>query len=247
MDYGEDNYYIDEYDDDIDEYADDIDEYAEHIDENTKENDDVIDVIDEDIIYDNFTLYIESLRIRWSIPGPLSGDLVAGLALAVDILYKDSVINYEHIDNGRKLIALSPEGYQDYDITFHNLDFALSNYHFIARSKQRIAEDLVLASKTTGYLKWPNTKGYFKWWILDPEVGSYYLHAFRTLEFIQGFISMCNAFNVSFQDYVVELPFKTIETPQGKRITAYEIVGYDIDLGSFQEFIRQAREKYNYL
>lgn len=200
--------------------------------------------IDPDAIYNNFQLYSRQQRISWSIPGPLSGDFVAGLALAIYILHKDHIVNYVYIDPEFKIITLSEEGYQNEEITFDNIDNILSNYYSILRSAERIAEDLVLVSKT-GYSNWPTKIGYFTWWILNPEIGCYFLVSFRTPEFIQGLLTIFNAYGKNFQDYVFVLPFQTIDTPNGIRYQTYNIEGYAINIYELNNLIDRARLKYD--
>jgi hypothetical protein len=45
------------------------------------------------------------------------------------------------------------------------------------------------------------------------------------LDGVQGFISICNAFDVDFRDYIIGTPFKYIQNT----IVNYQIEGYDIE------------------
>lgn len=77
----------------------------------------------------------------------------------------------------------------------------------------------------------PNKYG---WAIADAH--GYNLYIFETNEFVRGFISMCDAFQVDFRDYIAGPPFKTSNRPLTH--TFYYIQNYDIDpilLGNRQQ------------
>lgn len=68
----------------------------------------------------------------------------------------------------------------------------------------------------------------FGWWIESiDDADMYHLYAFDDAQFIQGFISICNAFNVDFRDYIFGPPFKYNHNT--KEIIYYTIQGYEID------------------
>jgi hypothetical protein len=66
----------------------------------------------------------------------------------------------------------------------------------------------------------------YGWWIGPRPSPEYILYSFPDAYFIQGFISMCDAFRVDFRDYVYGLPFKY--DPETQETTHYQIEGYDI-------------------
>jgi hypothetical protein len=68
------------------------------------------------------------------------------------------------------------------------------------------------------------------WWSHYNEAGQadrqeYALLRFESENFIQGFISGCNAFNVDFRDIVIGLPFEHLADGN---IQYFDIAGYDI-------------------
>src|SRR5436853_3777245 len=51
--------------------------------------------------------------------------------------------------------------------------------------------------------------GYYGWWI-SKNAELYYLYQFQNTDFIRGFISICQSYNVDFRDFIAGLPFKYI-------------------------------------
>ena len=168
--------------------------------------------IDPAETYTEFTFARDN--VLWTIPGPLSGDLVAGLVYATDvILYVQTRGNNFNLTIGHK-------GYIPYDPQPRN---NRRNYHenYIGGSVNNFRGLALFDPRETNY----------GWWIINHLDGReyYQLIQFASAEFIQGFISIFNAFGSDFRDYIVGRPFKVL--PDGSKIE-YNIVGYDI--GKFE-------------
>ena len=63
---------------------------------------------------------------------------------------------------------------------------------------------------------------HFRIWINSMSPQTYDLYHFSGSAFIQGLLSICNAFHVDFRDYIFTLPFDDKYTP-------YRINGYNLD------------------
>lgn len=98
-------------------------------------------------------------------------------------------------------------------------DLALTVYYIEAERY----EDIINNNYDTYALQPP--EGAFAWWVSIGD-DSYGFYEFESLQFIQGFISICNAFNVDFRDAILGPPF-TYDVDLGKQ-TFYSIEGYDI-------------------
>ena len=147
-----------------------------------------MNIISPELTYDSFTFYLTGQVPIWTIPGPLSGDLVAGLIVA-----------FRTILTGIR--SVSNDGWIKLSMGSHTSELLLFGYsleHYEAYSD----------------------KDHFGWQIEGiVSKGVYNLYSFASPEFIQGFISMCNAFNVDFRDYVSGLPFKT----ENNKLIHYDI------------------------
>jgi hypothetical protein len=172
--------------------------------------------IDPTSIYQNLSVYRDD-NILWSIPGPLSGDLTAGLSVATITVIHDLYKGYsedtyiEIIDqNGDSIIA------DLYDRTQYEM--LINNYEIVGSYPIEIIANI------------HPEDNHYGWWIPEHdtisgiEVVLYSLYSFATLDFVQGFISACSAFDVDFRDYSAGTPF----TYHDHKITNYDIQGYDI-------------------
>lgn len=153
--------------------------------------------------YNSVSLYIEG-SLLWTLSGPISGNLVAGIAVMISILInKTSKSNVIRIINDTYIINIS---LNDPD----SLNLAFSQY--------LIADQISL----------PNFNDYhpdnYNYGLFIKHHNLYNLYTFSDPEFIQGIITICDAFNVDFRDYVAGMPFKYIN--QNK--IYYAIEGYII-------------------
>ena len=176
--------------------------------------------IESGSIYESFTLYQDNDDPLWTIQGPLSGDTVAGLLVGINLLLDVMIYNYRNtnLDNfveivteGGKALLTIPLA-----LTAHYLA-ALTDYKLNDSSREEII------SRTTYERPLDNS---FGWWILNLLEDKYTLYTFITVDFIQGFISACNAFGVDFRDYILGLPFtyrKGIRDPIYYSIETYDI------------------------
>lgn len=145
----------------------------------------------------------------------LSGDLVAGVLSALDEIHDDLETNFAY----NKRLEVSIHNEEDIEIYLHEQHASQSlSYHF---SHKVNLLDLTL---TAGLMPGPKL-GFFGWWLKSfVRTATIYLYVFRTPEFIQGFISTCNAAQVDFRKYALGPPFKL----EGNRPIYYEIRGYPI-------------------
>jgi hypothetical protein len=166
-----------------------------------------MDEIEPGRTYKSFHLseYVNGEEIKsWTLSPPelLSSDLVAGLLAPLDRVAFES-------DNYNTIVVRVDEEEMDND----RGPFADAIPHYyapVSYTKERIPDIF---------------EDYFCWWgqsldtdeILD-------LYTFRTPDFIRGFISMCNACQVDFREYVLGPPLKMIDGSN----QFYRIAGYDI-------------------
>lgn len=155
--------------------------------------------IKPDVIYSEFMFLTD--EVHWIMKGNLSGNLVAGLVVAIRTIYSrihDHLhysIQIRSIDN---IIQIGDDDFEYYMAINYYLSRTINNiYDF---------------HTATAY---PLQRGIYYWPIFNKEQ-SYDLFCFQPHEFIQGFISICHAFQVNFTDYVIGNPFmyhETKETP----------------------------------
>lgn len=152
--------------------------------------------------------------VVWELKGPFNGDFVAGLVTGLYILLRDRVINYgddakhrisAHIDDLKESIYV-PVGDED---GYHN-----AMQHYIAHENVSAKDILDYQAPPDGYA----------WWFKDQE--TYDMYVFSDPEFPQGFISVCDAFDVDFRDYIAGPPF-SLDTETGDNLPLV-VTGYDI-------------------
>jgi len=145
---------------------------------------------------------------------------MAGLLVALNTILDDLVENFYQEYNDANVEIVTEEGlvidiYIDDPETLYQ---ALRNYV----AGQANTSDII--DRMDNIL--PLDEGSFVWWISYPLTGdTYELYSFNSAEFVQGFISMCNAFNVDFRDYILGSPFKYVT----QEPTYYQVEGYDIE------------------
>lgn len=183
-------------------------------------------------IYRSFTFTVYDDMIQWTIYGPLSGDLVAGLLVGVNILLDDLRANHEYGRHYNHTVQLIRDDNMSTEIDLTTLgmyEYALLEYIWDIEDQEDGPEE------TTYY-----RAGYFIWRLKDFNfIYDSLLYTFRTPEFIQGFISMCNGFGVDFRQYVLGLPSKYER--ETDTITYYSIEGYDLPLLTLEQ-----EEEYEY-
>ena len=134
---------------------------------------------------------------KWELRGEFTSDLVAGMILAV------------------KLVEIMNKGIYHYeDITIRNKN----KIHGLIPS-YTIAE-MVSEDKIKHYFPDHDMYG----WRFHIE-NVYSLYQFKYPEFIQGFITICEYYNLDFRMFVSGTPFKGSDIDT---ITNYDISGYDI-------------------
>lgn len=150
----------------------------------------------------------------WTLNGPFSGDLIAGLVVGMSTIINNIIVNYErevnyiiNIVNRKELISIDAQSALQFEHVLHE---------YIAYND--IFNDQLIEYQHNVDL------GYYGWWIRDYL--EYSLYQFQTVDFIQGFISICNAFEVDFRDYIAGPPFQSDN--KGNNIP-YNIIGYDIE------------------
>lgn len=162
-----------------------------------------------DAVYDSFTF---RGNYTWTINGPLSGNLVAGLYVGLRTVMAMVIIDgliYPTIELTKGGVS------ERYDVDFLPLEI------YDTDTGINIAEN---RNYSAGMI--PQNR--FGWWIeTSYERQKYDLFAFDDADFIQGFITICNAFDEDFRNYIFGPPFKyNYDT---REITYYNIQGYDIE------------------
>lgn len=144
-------------------------------------------------------------EIQWSIYGPFSGDLLAGLVLGLYVMSEIIERTYRvRLDSG---IVVPELEYIIFDEIWNVLEHYIEN-----RTENENIEEFQLSG----------TFDLFFWWISDPGTNKSFLVNIVTPKFIQGFISIMIAFGVDFRNYVHGLPFKLVHGIK----KYYEIQGY---------------------
>lgn len=168
--------------------------------------------IEDNFMYNSFT-YIINNNPLWRILGPISGDTIAGMLVGLTSIFGMVKTNEE-------IEIISQETNDILYISASNNSYrlALANYYIDTVSYDDILND--------NYIISPYRRSY-GWWIDTGNQVDYGLYSFRTVEFIYGFIGICDKFGVDFRDYILGPPFKYDEF-QGTNIF-YGIEGYDIN------------------
>lgn len=177
--------------------------------------------IQPDSIYDSLRFYRhEDDKTFWTMNGPLSGDLLAGiitgLKIVLDVVPENTDDCRIQIDRVGKILTYNWTNiYPDFFI-------ALNEYRTLAKIKNPFIGKYFPDPEHYGWFmkNKPNANP-------DYEDIEYDLYEFETPEFIQGFISMCNAGQVDFRDYVYGTPF--IYDFDAREYIKYAIEGYDIE------------------
>ena len=151
---------------------------------------------------------------QWTIRGPLSGDLTAGLVLGLYTVHSDMVKNHNHDQNDDDCIYIG-ETEEDVRVRFEDiLDDTLMLYVDADETENQGIDEF----------EFFGTFDSLGWWILDPKTGYHVLYDFDTSDFIRGFITITQAFRVDFRSYIHGLPFKVTNDQQ----EFYQIQGYHI-------------------
>lgn len=186
--------------------------------------------INPDETYDNFIYaddvikYVEQDLMTWNIERKMSGDLVAGLFIALSMLI-DFMKNNGNIPGGHRGVELFlDDGTESFFFHFGQTEMEAQTHYNLSMGAEEFTDidDIIFGFRVPSPLE-----DMFGWWIStgNGDRDFFYLYTFRTPEFIQGFISMCDAFNVDFRDFILGNPFKI---NNGVR-TDYNIEGYDIE------------------
>lgn len=190
--------------------------------------------------YNHLTLYRND-SVLWTIQGPLSSDLVTGLCMGiftiVDFMSKGATFTYNATEiieigseNGRILIDLTSDTPQH----ANKLEKSLGNYIIVTRADP------------SDYLKYNPDDDNYAWWIdnyaetyleVDKQTGQFVAHSryivcqFSSEQFIQGFITICDAYNVDFREFTLGRPFtynKTTATRTYNNISGYDTTHFTL-------------------
>lgn len=151
--------------------------------------------------------------IIWSQSGPISNDYSAGALIGLRNILLDQKDNSTYIASiiiGTETVKFNLLNNQEYTmiLTDYILDSA--------------KEDDIINRKIIDYPMGSS----LGWWI-QKSVGEYYLYLFATLGLIQGFVDICDFFNVDFRDYILGSPFTYDQ--DSKTFINYYIDGYDVE------------------
>jgi hypothetical protein len=157
--------------------------------------------------------------VMWELVGSFNGDFVAGVVSGIYILLKDHVINYGGGDGS----------YFKHRISAHIDDNGTGSIYV------PVGDDAGYRATMAPYLGHIGVKpddipeyqappdGY-AWWFRDQDL--YDMYVFSDPEFPQGFISVCDAFEVDFRDYIAGPPFSL--DPGTRENVPLIVTGYDI-------------------
>ena len=141
--------------------------------------------IEGDLYYGSLELY-QHEKLLWSMPGPLIGDLVAGI-----------IIGIHAISNAWGLDGQFRVKVDDISIWINGYNYAIAEYIVAAEVEEIDFRDINIENDSI-YLS--ITDYHFN----SPIVfETFTVCKFASLEFIRGFISICNAFQVNFRDYTL--------------------------------------------
>lgn len=135
------------------------------------------------------------------LEGPLTENYINGMGTALNLINLNFDEDYQ--------IEISD------DISTYMLDLSENNNI----TYKNINPDELMA--------YSSPVGYFAWWLLNKNKVGYDLYIFDesdTTEFVNGFISTFEYFDLDFRDYSLGTPFKTVNS----RNIFTEIYGYDV-------------------
>lgn len=187
--------------------------------------------IEQETVYQALTFYANDItgnknNIVWTIPGPLSGDLIAGLLVGLNTVLSDLLTNFGTYEYDYRLDIVFNEGRRiiTIDLTYEYIKDIIPDYMV-----SEVREVIDLATTVQELL---DNKTFA--WIIDnmdtanfQEPNSAIIYKFKSADFVQGFISICTGFNVDFRNYVIGRPF--VYNHETKDITQYSVEGYDIE------------------
>jgi hypothetical protein len=201
-------------------------------------------IIDPESYYDYLTLHRNG-SILWTINGPLSGNLVAGLSMGIftmiDFMSKDSPFPY----HATEIIEIGT--YHDPTNIYHSptshilIDFSSKIPQYASKLEKSLGNYIIATrADPSDYLKYNPDDNNFAWWItnyaesyrqLNKQTGElvaynrYTVCRFSDQDFIRGFITICDSYNIDFRNVSLGKPF-TYNTTMRKRIY-HDIPGYD--------------------
>jgi len=138
-------------------------------------------------------------RILWEIPGPLSGDQTAGLLSALYYMFDHFRANYnlQVFEEDTEVVSIYMEDQEELTVAighdYYHFERMMSDEEF-NQMNHRVA----LLNKYSVWIRDIN----------EYNVHSYRLFTFDTPEFLQGFISICQAFQVNYNDLIVSPIFR---------------------------------------
>lgn len=159
--------------------------------------------------YAQMHMYQDYDEIEWFIPGPLSGDLIAGMVTATRklpfpfarVYPKTKNIPYTRVEIQNDPSLVSPEIIAEAidnilsDPTSLDLEEDIADDHVL--DEYLVVDDIHLFDiPDNEYLE----QGYYYIWI--GQLPRYNLYKFRSPDFLRGFITMANASGVDYRTYV---------------------------------------------
>lgn len=170
-------------------------------------------------VYDAFSFTNQDTGEQWTIQGPLSGDLVAGLLVGMHILITNMLVNSAYVYNTPNIVEIISKTGIIRAIFYHATN--------INSQPNKILRNYMTNFNSADGLT-VHTHGIFGWWLYSPmNAFSYDLYIFESADFVQGFVSMCRAFGVDFRNFTLGPPYKFYVEDMEPRY--YEVEGYDIE------------------
>lgn len=164
----------------------------------------------------NSIVFLVDDQVAWTIPGPLSGDLVAGLLAGFE----------------NSLDYITTEGYlteqREHKFIIKSADGDIIYIHGVYGSFSDVMSNYILMEQTNinAYYNTKIPANKMAWWIDNVATkNTFYLFLFATNKFVQGFISAYKAFHLDFRDFIKGHPFSTDN--RGDKFL-YNVEGYDI-------------------
>lgn len=172
--------------------------------------------IEPTTVYETFAFFPD--EVGWEINGNLSGDLVAGMLVGIRAIY--IVINYlDNLNISDFSVQIIPVGEIDEAGPIQPNNIVQISNGYSEDDEYDKAVESYYAGEINGIddmdeflhdmQNIDNTaldKGLY-YWLIYSRPDTHQLFSFQSIEFVQGFISICRAFRVDFTDYAFGNPF----------------------------------------
>jgi len=178
----------------------------------------------DNVTWNTFSL-VSGTSIIWTINGALTSECVSGLVVAGEMLLNvlnDEVYSFQATNN--TAVELFNRSYPEDNFV------SKDNIYGIGIPSDMITDDLYKVFPPAGMMgvivyQYEDENGVEYWDLIKVK---------HLDQFMQGFISMCNAFEVDFKEYLAESPFDS-------NGTIYDLLDYNLD----EYFVNEEEAYYN--